>query len=64
MFLVIYKKVHLCEYVFTCKREINKLMNIYLLEVLHLTPYHFTVGGITSKNYSMSHYGMEIGKIN
>jgi hypothetical protein len=26
--------------------------------------YHFTVGGITPKNYSIFHYGMEIDKIN
>jgi hypothetical protein len=26
--------------------------------------YHFTVGGIKSKNYSVFHYGMEVGKIN
>jgi hypothetical protein len=36
------------------------ILNSSLLQ----SKYHFTVGGITPKNYSIFHYGMEIGKIN
>jgi hypothetical protein len=55
--------------------KISNVMNRVLHEFLDLTPtiilssllqskYHFSVGGITPKYYSMFHYDMEIGKIN
>jgi hypothetical protein len=53
--------------------KISELMNRFLHEFLDTSNnsnssflqnnYNFTVGGITQKNYSIFHYGMEIGKI-
>jgi hypothetical protein len=54
--------------------NMSNFMNRFLHEFLDLTPtiilttlqseYHFIVGGITPKNYSIFHYEVDIGKIN
>jgi hypothetical protein len=50
--------------------KISKLMNRFLHECLDMTPaiiltvLFFKVNIITPKNYSILHYGIEIGKIN
>jgi hypothetical protein len=76
MFLVIYKKFINVNMYSHGRGKIYKLMNRFLHEVLDLTPaiiltflfckvYIISLlGELTPKNYSIFHYGMEIGKIN